>query len=100
MLSGADTQQPETVTQHLTRGIDQVEARIAQRRVVDDKGVRVVIGVEVVRQLAQVIGQHMRFMRERRAFDHLRVARQRRHHGLLVGLIQAVEAGCRARGRA
>ncbi len=35
----------------------------------------------------------MRFMRERRAFDHLRVARQRGHHGLLVGFTQAVEAG-------
>ena len=55
-------------------GRAQISGERAQRRVVDDKGVGVVVGVEVVRQLAQVVYKQMRCALRGGAVDQFWVA--------------------------
>ena len=75
-----------TVTAALRRRkfVHEREARVAKRRILDDEGLGVVVGVKDVGQLAQVVRQGVRCAIHRRLLDDLRVAGQGLQHGELV----------------
>ena len=72
MLSGADTpEQRQAVAQHLLHAEHQRQARVAQRGVLDDECLGVVVGVEDVGELAQVVHQRVRRAVDGRLLQHL-----------------------------
>ena len=77
MVSGAETpSRLQAVAYHDLRGERETHARIAERRIVDQELVRAVVGVEVVRQIAQVAHQRVRCAVHGGVLDGLRVTRR------------------------
>ena len=78
------SEQAQPVCQYLARGIDQNQTCITQGGVLDDEIVCVVIGMEVVCQFTQVIGELVRLMIECGAFQYFGVTRQTDQQPILV----------------
>ena len=91
-LGRGDAENAEAVADHLLHGQYQRESRITQRGIFDDPFLRVVIGVQRIRKVAQVVHQRMRRAIERGALHDLWIFRERGDHRLLMRIAEQRQA--------